>query len=83
MTTTLIEILSAMAGLCGALLLAFNGRRAGWGFALFCLSNVGWIAFATLQGHWALLAQQLGFMVTSLIGCWVWLVGPLVRSLKS
>lgn len=81
MNPALIEILAAMAGLCGALLLALNGRRAAWGFALFAVSNVGWIAFATLQGHWALLAQQLGFMVTSLIGCWVWLVGPLVRSL--
>ncbi len=81
MTATLIEIVSAIAGLCGALLLALHGRRAAWGFALFVVSNVGWIAFATLQGHWALLAQQLGFMATSLIGCWVWLVRPLLRSL--
>ena len=81
MNPALIEILSAMAGVCGALLLALNGRRAGWGFALFTLSNLGWIAFAAMQGHWALLAQNVGFMATSLLGCWVWLVGPMVRSL--
>lgn len=78
MTTTLIELLAAMAGLSGALLLALNGRLAGWGFVLFALSNVGWIAFAALQAHWWLLAQQLGFMVTSLMGCWVWLVKPML-----
>lgn len=81
MNPALIELLAAMAGLSGALLLALNGRRAGWGFALFTLSNCGWIAFAAMQGHWALLAQQLGFLVTSLIGCWVWVVGPMVRGL--
>lgn len=81
MNPTWIELLAAMAGLSGALLLALNGRRAGWGFALFTLSNVGWIAFAALQGHWALLAQNVGFMATSLLGCWVWLVKPMLKSL--
>lgn len=82
MNPALIELLAAMAGLSGALLLALNGRRAGYGFALFTLSNFGWIAFAAMQGHWALLAQNVGFMATSLLGCWVWLVKPMLGSLN-
>jgi hypothetical protein len=73
---TLIELLAALCGLAGSLVLALRGKYAAWGWALFVLSNVGWIAFAAGLGHWFLLAQQLGFLVTSAVGVWQWLLRP-------
>lgn len=77
MNTTLpIELAAAAFGVAGTILLALNGPRAGWGFVLYLASNTGWIAFAWIHAHWALLAQQLAFFVSSLLGVWVWLVNP-------
>lgn len=74
--TSVIEFLSAAFGIFGTVLLALNGRRAGWGFVAYLASNIGWIWFAAVHQHWALLAQQLAFLVSSLVGIWVWLVRP-------
>jgi hypothetical protein len=75
----LVEALAASFGIIGTVLLALNGRRAGWGFVAFLASNVGWIAFATMQDHWGLLAQQVCFTATSLLGIWIWLVRPAMQ----
>lgn len=75
--TLIIELTAAAFGVLGTVLLALNGPRAGWGFVAFLASNAGWIAFAWIHAHWALLAQQLAFTVSSLLGVWVWLVKPL------
>ena len=74
--TSVIEFLSAAFGIFGTILLALNGRRAGWGFVAYLVSNAGWIWFAVAHAHWALLAQQLAFTVSSVVGIWVWLVRP-------
>ena len=71
-----IEISAAMMGVLGTLLLAGRSRRAGWGFVAYLVSNAGWIAFAWIHGHWGLLAQQVAFTASSLVGVWVWLVKP-------
>ncbi len=65
-----------VCGVAGTLLLATNGRLAGWGFVSYLASNVGWMAFAYARGHTSLLAQHAIFAVSSLIGVWVWLVRP-------
>lgn len=77
MSTALLEVAAAICGVAGTVLLARKGPRAGWGFVAFLASNVGWIAFAWIQAHWALLVQQLAFTVTSVWGIWNWLVQPL------
>lgn len=75
LTPTLhIELASAAFGVGGTVLLALNGRRAGWGFVAYLASNAGWITFAWIQGHWAMLAQQVAFTATSLFGIWRWLL---------
>jgi nicotinamide riboside transporter PnuC len=74
--TLIIELTAAAFGVLGTVLLALNGARAGWGFVAFLASNAGWIAFAWMHSHWAMLAQQLAFTVSSLLGVWVWLVKP-------
>jgi hypothetical protein len=43
---------------------------------VWLVSNVGWVAFGAAGGHWFLVAQNLGFAVTALIGIWTWLLGP-------
>lgn len=77
-TSTAIELGAALFGVIGTMLLAINGRRAGWGFVAYLVSNAGWIAFALIHGHLGLLAQQIAFTVSSLLGVWVWLVKPRV-----
>lgn len=79
MNQLLIELAAALFGVVGTLLLAFNGRNAGWGFVAYLVSNAGWIAFAWIHGHWGMLVQQLFFTASSLIGIWVWLLKPALR----
>ena len=69
-----VEAVSAVFGLCGAFLLAVKSRWAGWAFVLWLFSNVGWMGFAWMGGHWFLLAQHLAFAATSLIGIYTWRV---------
>ncbi|WP_162277364.1 hypothetical protein [Rhodoferax koreensis] len=33
------------------------------------------------HNHWFFFAQQIGFLVTSLIGIWVWIIDPLLDRL--
>lgn len=68
----LAELVGAAMGFLGALLVALGPRRAALGFAFFVLSNLAWMAFAVGHRHWGLLAQQGGFLITSVLGCWVW-----------
>lgn len=78
-----LETVGALLGASGALLLAFRGERAGWGFVLFLASNGLLLAFAAYAGHWRLFAMQVVFTVTSLIGIWQWIVQPwLLRGMR-
>ncbi len=74
--TLFIELAAAAFGVLGTVLLALNGPRAGWGFVAYLVSNAGWIAFAWMHAHWGLLAQQIAFTASSLLGAYVWLWRP-------
>lgn len=69
-----IEALGAFFGLLGAFMLAFKGDWAGWGFVALLASNIGWLAFGWIRGHWLFFAQQVGFTASSLLGIWRWLL---------
>lgn len=71
-----VEVIAAVCGLLGSLLLALKGQSAPWGWMFFMISNVGWLAFSYGFGHWFLLVQQIGFSITSAIGIWKWLIEP-------
>jgi nicotinamide riboside transporter PnuC len=77
-----IEITAAAFGVLGTLLLALKGKHAGWGFVSYLASNAGWVAFAWMHGHFGLLAQQLAFTATSLVGIWIWIVKPRQAQLR-
>lgn len=71
-----IELLAALFGVIGTVLLALNRKHAGWGFVAYLVSNVGWIVVAVEHGLWGLLVQQIVFTASSLLGIWVWLIRP-------
>lgn len=75
---TFAELFAAGMGLLGTLLLACNGRFAGFGFVAFLGSNAGWLVFAYAHQHWPMFVQQLGFTISSLIGIWVWIIRPAI-----
>lgn len=76
--TEILEWTGCFTGLGGSALLATNSRYSAWGWVLFILSNAAWIAYGLLKGANGLVAQQIGFTATSLIGIWKWLVIPRV-----
>ena len=80
MNTTSVEILAALCGLSGTLLLATKGKWAGWGFVAFLASTTGWLAFAWHHDHQFMFIQQVGFTIGSLIGIWKWLIEPAIEA---
>lgn len=80
MSSLTIELTSAVFGVLGTVLLALNGRRAGWGFVAYLASNAGWVAFAWTHAFWGMLAQQIAFTASSGLGIWLWLVRPWWRA---
>jgi hypothetical protein len=70
----LLEWAGCATGLCGAAILALNNRYSGWGFVLFLVSNVAWIAFGLMSHATGIVVMQIGFTATSLMGIWKWLV---------
>ena len=76
MNQLLIEIIAASFGIVGTLLLATNGRFAGWGFIAFLGSNAGWLIFSYTHAHWFMFSQQVAFSISSLIGAWIWIAKP-------
>ncbi|AEC18849.1 hypothetical protein PT7_0309 [Pusillimonas sp. T7-7] len=74
--TTILEWTGALLGLSGAALLAAHHRYSGWGFLAFLISNLCWIGFAVLTSAFGLLVMQLGFMLTSVLGFFRWVLMP-------
>lgn len=79
---TLFEWSGALLGLCGAALLAAHHRYSGWGFLAFLLSNLCWIVFALFTQSFGLLIMQLGFLFTSGVGLFRWVLLPPVPHSK-
>lgn len=66
--------LGSVTGVLGALLLALNNKASGYGFVLFLVSNVFWLAFGLMSGLTSMVVMQSVFTVTSLIGIYRWLI---------
>lgn len=67
-TTEYFEWAGAFFGLVGAFLLASNTSASKYGWASFLAANVAMIIFSIKINAHGLLAQQVGFMGTSLFG---------------
>ncbi|WP_284155516.1 hypothetical protein [Sulfuricystis multivorans] len=72
----MLEWIGAIGGAAGALLLALNNRWSGYGFVLFLVSNAAWIAYGLMTHTFGMVAMQIVFTGTSLLGVWRWLVLP-------
>ena len=70
--TSILEWAGCASGLVGACMLALNHRLSGWGFVAFLVSNALWIAFGLLTKAPGLVAMQIGFTATSLLGIRNW-----------
>lgn len=60
-------------GAAGALLLAVNRPYSGYGFVAFLLSNGCWLAYGLRTDAHGLVATQIVFTITSLVGIKRWL----------
>jgi hypothetical protein len=68
----LTEWLGCVFGLAGAGLLATNSTISRYGWVCFLAANILLITFACQIAAWGLLLQQIGFMVTTVIGLKRW-----------
>ena len=63
-----LEMLGSVLGLFGAFLLASHTNLSRYGWYAFLFANLAMIGFALgIERYW-LLAQQAGFMATSILG---------------
>lgn len=76
MSNDLIQWLGFATGASGALLLAMNKPYSGYGFVAFLLSNGFWLGYGLRTGAHGLVAMQIVFTITSLVGIKRWLFSP-------
>lgn len=69
----ILQWLGCITGIAGALLLALNTNKSGWGFVLFLTSNMFWLLFGILTNAPGIVVMQLAFTITSSIGIYRWL----------
>jgi hypothetical protein len=67
------EWTGACLGLAGAGLLSLNVKASRFGWPLFLLSNMAWIVYGIRTEMHGLVAMQIGFTITSLVGAYRWL----------
>lgn len=81
---TVLGALGFILGVGGsAMLMIKNNRWAHYGWAMYLGSNACWICYSIMSSQGILLAQNLCFSITSLIGVWTWIVRPKLQSLQS
>jgi len=73
-TAVMAEWVGCWTGLAGATLLALNCRYSSYGWIFFLVSNISWIIFAVLVDINSIGIQHIGFMATSLLGIYRWLM---------
>lgn len=74
MTPDTLQWLGCATAVIGSLLLALNNKHSGWGFVLFLISNGFWLVFGLQTGAPGLVATQIIFTGTSLLGIYKWLL---------
>lgn len=65
-----IETLGSVTGVAGASILALNIPESPWGWVLFSVSNIAWIAFAVKNGLRKMLCMYLVYCVIAALGIW-------------
>ena len=71
---TTAELLGAVTGIFGALLLAWRGRLAAWAWVLWIVSSIAWIVYALNVWSIPMLTQQMVFAAINTLGVYRWLI---------
>lgn len=75
-----LELVGAVFGIGGALLIATKIPGFEYGWVAFVISSVALTLFAYHIKAWWLLTQQVFFMMTNAIGVWNWLIMPAIKA---
>lgn len=70
------ELIGAVMGIAGALMLALKCRLSAWAWPIWLISNMAWIYYALAIHAYFLLSQQVVFTIINLYGAWHWLYKP-------
>ena len=75
---TTLEWAATGTGIAAAITVSLNlgVRVTGWGFVVFTVSSVCWIAAAVMQGETALTVQNGVLFVINLVGIYRYLLNP-------
>ncbi len=68
---------AAMAlGIVAAIMVAakINAKITGWGFVIFAVSSVGWVAFGAMEGEAPLTIQNAVLLLINGVGVWRYLI---------
>jgi len=73
--TDIIQWGATITGIAAAILVALNlgARVTGWGFVIFTVSSVGWVAFAVMEQETPLAIQNAVLFCINVIGVWRYL----------
>lgn len=73
--TDIIQWSATLTGIAAAILVALNlgARITGWGFVIFTVSSVGWVAFAVMEQETPLAIQNAVLFCINVIGVWRYL----------
>lgn len=74
--TDVIQWTATISGVIAAILVAgrFSSRLTGWGFVIFAVSSVGWIAFGLLKKEAPLTLQNAVLFLINVFGVWRYLI---------
>jgi hypothetical protein len=70
-----LDWVAAVTCILAALMVAANAgtRLTGYGFVVFTVSSVLWVAYGVLQHERGLIVQNAVLLVVNLVGIWRWL----------
>lgn len=63
-----MDWIGTITALAGAYLLSFDKTWSRWGWVLYLVSNVAWVAYGVHSDVWSLVIMQIGFMGATLNG---------------
>jgi uncharacterized membrane protein YphA (DoxX/SURF4 family) len=75
MLDTLLQFLAAGTCIVAAIMVALNlgSRVTGYGFVVFVISSIAWVAIGWEQDQPSLIVQNAVLLVINVVGVWRWL----------
>jgi hypothetical protein len=70
-----IKWIGTAAAVSGATLIALRIGMEGYGFILFLVSSVLWLAAGILENDWPLMVLQAAFTIINILGIYRWTFG--------